>query len=57
MSYMAGLIEFNTERLRQWCAADREPFAALNADPRIMEFFPAVLDRSASDAMAFCRLG
>jgi hypothetical protein len=53
---MAGLIEFDTERLRPWCAADREPFAALNANPRIMEFFPTLLDRSANDAMAICRL-
>lgn len=51
---MAGLIEFNTGRLRlrQWCVAGREPFAALNADPKVMEFFPAPLDRAASDAMA-----
>ena len=51
---MAELIEFETERLRlrQWIATDREPFAALNADPKVMEFFPAVLDRAASDAMA-----
>ncbi|MDW5443438.1 GNAT family N-acetyltransferase [Polaromonas sp. SM01] len=38
-------------RLRQWRAEDRAPFAALNADPRVMEFFPALLSRSASDAM------
>lgn len=51
---MAELIEFATERLRlrQWCAADRRPFAAINADPRVMEFFPALLDCAASDAMA-----
>ncbi len=51
---MAELIEFETERLllRQWIAADREPFAALNADPKVMEFFPDPLDRAASDAMA-----
>lgn len=51
---MAELIEFDTKRLRlrQWCAADREPFAVLNADPKVMEFFPAPLDRAASDAMA-----
>lgn len=51
---MAELIEFNTDRLRlrQWRAADREPFAALNADQKVMEFFPAPLDRAASDAMA-----
>lgn len=51
---MAELIEFETERLRlrQWKAADREPFAALNADPRVMEFFPSLFTRSESDAMA-----
>ena len=51
---MTDLIEFDTERLylRQWYAADREPFAALNADPKVMEFYPAPLDRAASDAMA-----
>lgn len=48
------LIEFDTGRLRlrQWCAADRKPFAALNADPQVMTFFPAPLDRLESDAMA-----
>ena len=51
---MAKLIEFETERLRlrQWLATDREPFAALNADPAVMEFFPAPLERAESDAMA-----
>ena len=48
------LIEFDTKRLRlrQWCAADREPFATLNADPKVMEFFPVLLSRAESDAMA-----
>lgn len=51
---MVELIEFETARLRlrQWYAADREPFAALNADPRVMECFPAPLSRAESDAMA-----
>jgi RimJ/RimL family protein N-acetyltransferase len=51
---MTGLIEFETERLRlrQWLPTDHEPFSALNADPRVMEFFPAPLDRAASDTMA-----
>ena len=51
---MAELIEFDTERLRlrQWCAADREPFAALNDDPKVMQFYPALLTRSESDTMA-----
>ena len=41
-----------TERLvmRRWRAGDREPFAVMNADPQVMAHFPAVLDRSASDA-------
>lgn len=51
---MAELIEVETERLylRQWRAADREPFAVLNADIRVTEFLPSALDRAASDAMA-----
>jgi RimJ/RimL family protein N-acetyltransferase len=35
--------------LRRWRASDRAPFAAINADPRVMDF-PAPLDRAASDA-------
>src|SRR5262245_57770807 len=51
---MAALIEIDTDRLRmrQWRAADREPFGALNADERVMEFFPAPPTRAASDALA-----
>ena len=51
---MADPIEFETERLllRQWTPADREPFAALNADARVMEFFPALLTRAESNAIA-----
>ncbi|EXJ16727.1 GNAT family N-acetyltransferase [Imhoffiella purpurea] len=47
-------IEFETPRLRlrQWQPKDRAPFAAVNADPRVMEFFPSSLDRSESDAIA-----
>jgi RimJ/RimL family protein N-acetyltransferase len=50
---MAELIELETEQLhlRQWIESDREPFARLNADPRVMEFLPSILDRAASDAM------
>jgi ribosomal-protein-alanine N-acetyltransferase len=42
-----------TERLvlRRWRDADREPFAALNADPEVMEHFPARLTREQSDEM------
>jgi ribosomal-protein-alanine N-acetyltransferase len=38
--------------LRRWRQADRPPFAAMNADPRVMEFFPETLSRAASDALA-----
>ena len=38
--------------LRPWRADDRVAFAALNADPVVMEHFPATLDRAASDALA-----
>ncbi|HEY1492726.1 MAG TPA: GNAT family N-acetyltransferase [Steroidobacteraceae bacterium] len=39
-------------KLRHWSPADLAPFAALNADPAVMEFMPARLSREASDAMA-----
>src|SRR3954449_4543687 len=38
--------------LRGWREDDLEPFAALNADPRVMEHFPATLTREESDALA-----
>ena len=46
--------ELSTDRLllRQWREEDLEPFAELNADPRVMEFFPAPLTREQSDALA-----
>ncbi|MEM7201296.1 MAG: GNAT family N-acetyltransferase [Planctomycetota bacterium] len=37
-------------RLRPWQDRDRAPFAALNADPEVMEWMPAVLTRAESDA-------
>ena len=37
--------------LRQWRDADRAPFAALNADPRVRAHFPTLLLRSESDAI------
>ncbi len=35
--------------LRRWRAADRAPFAALNADPEVMRYFPSRPDRATSD--------
>lgn len=51
---MIEIVELNTNRLhlRQWRDSDKGPFAMLKADPEVMKFFPSLLDRSASDAMA-----
>ena len=42
-----------TERLllRRWRDSDGLPFQQLNADPRVMEFFPALLSPAESDAL------
>jgi RimJ/RimL family protein N-acetyltransferase len=50
---MPGQPQLTTPRLllRPWRDEDRALFAALNADPLVMEFFPARLTREASDAM------
>lgn len=37
--------------LRPWREADLEPFAALNADPRVMAHLPALLSRDETAAM------
>lgn len=37
--------------LRDWVLDDLEPFAALNADPRVMEHYPSLLTRAESDAL------
>lgn len=46
--------EIRTHRLllRRWRPEDREPFAAMNADPRVMEFFSTTLSREVSDSRA-----
>ena len=54
MTEPARFDAIRTDRLlmRRWLESDRAPFAALNADPQTMRFFPQTLDRAASDAMA-----
>ena len=49
---MAPVTALRTPRLllRGWREEDREPFAALNADPQVMEYLPATLTRTESDA-------
>ena len=46
------MIQTQRLLLRRWTEADREPFARLNADPRVMEFFPRCLAREESDRIA-----
>jgi len=38
--------------LRAWRESDREPFRRMNADPRVMEFFPKPLSAAESDDLA-----
>lgn len=44
--------QLRTERLilRRWRDEDRAPFATMNADPRVMEHFPAPLTEAESNA-------
>jgi len=37
--------------LRPWREEDLEPFAAMNADPRVMQFLPKALTRAESEAV------
>jgi len=46
------IIQTSRLILRQWSNADLEPFAKLNADPKVMEYFPSILTREESDQMA-----
>jgi RimJ/RimL family protein N-acetyltransferase len=52
MSPAMSPASLRTERLllRHWRPEDRAPFAAMNADPEVMEHFPAALARAESDA-------
>lgn len=51
---MENLQVYQTPRLllRQWKDSDREPFAEMSSDSRVMEHFPSPLSRSESDAVA-----
>ncbi|HYJ22151.1 MAG TPA: GNAT family N-acetyltransferase [Solirubrobacterales bacterium] len=50
---MGEPVELSTRRLllRRWRASDREPFAALNADPEVMRYFPTLLTPEQSDRL------
>lgn len=46
------MAELRTDRLvlRGWRGSDLEPWAAMNADPEVREYFPEVLTREQSEA-------
>jgi RimJ/RimL family protein N-acetyltransferase len=46
------MIQTQRLHLRLWRDKDLPAFAAMNADPRVMEFFPRPLDRDESNARA-----
>ena len=50
---MSATIEIRTPRLRlrRWRALDLAPFAAMNADPRVVLHLPGPMTREASDAL------
>jgi len=47
-----AILETDRLLLRPWRAADREPFAQINADPAVMEYFPSVLSADESNHLA-----
>ena len=48
------MVTLKTMRLilREWNATDREPFAQMNADSRVMEYLGETMSRQQSDAVA-----
>ena len=52
-------LVLHTERLllRHWDESDLEPFAELNADAEVMQYFPSPLERRESDEMAHRIIG
>jgi RimJ/RimL family protein N-acetyltransferase len=45
-------VQTNRLILRRWRDEDLAPYAAINADSRVMQHFPSVLSRADSDAQA-----
>ena len=46
------IIQTNRLGLRKWKPEDLVPFAEMNSDPKVMEFFPHTLTKEESDAFA-----
>jgi RimJ/RimL family protein N-acetyltransferase len=51
---LTATLQLETARLilRPWQERDRAPFAAMNADPEVMRYFPALMTQEESDAAA-----
>jgi len=49
---MTPTIETDRLILRAWRDADIEPWVAMGADPRVMEFFPSLSTREEAEATA-----
>ncbi len=45
------ILETDRLRIRNWQESDRPLFAEINADPKVMEFFPRQRSRDESDAL------
>ena len=50
--FQNSIIQTKRLVLRQWNEEDLVPFAALNAAPNVMEYFPSTLSREESDSLA-----
>lgn len=50
MTEMQPILKTERLILRQWCEDDLKPFAELNADSRVREYFPGLLNRQESNA-------
>lgn len=48
----APVLETPRLRLRPWRSGDPAAFAALNADPRVMRYFPGLMTSAESDSLA-----
>ncbi|MGB6855412.1 MAG: GNAT family N-acetyltransferase, partial [Terracidiphilus sp.] len=48
---MQSSLQTDRLLLRRWRDSDRLPFQTMNADPRVMEFFPSRLSPAESDAL------
>lgn len=48
---LPSTIQTSRLLLRRWTAEDNQPFAEMNADPRVMEHFPGLLSVDESNAM------